>query len=543
MAKGHLTGSFSHLLYTLGKAIRFAPETAFAPPRTEQERKERGKPFLAYRLKIKNALAKMCEQSFFLGLYNAFLRSFFTTRVRSFGVLFFSCGFLQILSYFLSGYLPFAAGDESNLIFGVTLIFLTLLCSFTRGDVKDILKKSFLYRGILVPLFGARGWEFPTGRGGDNFFGMLLIGALLAFFTVIFSPFAVFLVILLLVLIHFVFYQPEAGLIIVALALFSVPFRVTAFLTAFTLIALLCKCAVGKRVLVWSSWDGVVFLLLLPLLFSEKSRLLCLVLVSLYLLSLSLLRTLAAIGRFLCALTLGGIFCSMMVVMRFVFTTFFEELFFRFPNLDELFFLSAGEQTLAPIAIVCPLALGLLRSVKRSMGVVLTPPIFLVFLAAVFCGASVPVWIALIIALAVQNLMTYRFAMVWYVIVGFFLIISLNVVPPAWLKPVFDVFGFFEHTGEGVLLVLGVGNVLGIFILTVLLACFVFAVIRFALNSTRPQSFPRVLGAVGAAVTFIVLGFGSVAIDERTLVLFILLLGLPRVSLICAKREEIRLPY
>ncbi len=545
MAKRHTTGSFSHLLYRLGNAIRFAPDSAFAPPRSETEEGRREKPFFAYRLGIKNALAKTCELSFFLGLYSAFLRAFFTTRVRAFGALFFSCGFLQILSYFLSGYFSATVGDESNLVFGVTLIFLTLLCSFARGDVKDVLKKSFFYRRILDPLLGTQRWEFPVGRSGDNFFVMLFLGAVLAFFAVVFSPFAVLSAVLLPVLILFIFYLPEAGLAITGLTLYFVSFRVTAFFTALTLIAFLCKCAVGRRTLVFSLWDCAVFLCLLPLLFSDRSRLLGLVLGSLYLVSLGLFRTLEGIRRFFSAMTLGGAFCSVMVVARYVMETFFEKILFRFPNLDELLFLGAGEQTLAPLVMLYPLTVGLFQSHKKPSGSFGHLMLSLLLLAAVFCGASGTLWLALLIALAVQNVMTYRFAMILYVIFGLTFVIAWNVIPPVWPRYVFGLLGSFsvQHEGGGLLSTLGVGNVLGVVILAALFAYFVFAVVRFARNSTRPAAFPRVRGAVASVVAFFALGFGSVAMDEKTVVLFILLVALVRASLICSKREEIRLPY
>ena len=545
MAKGRRTGSFSHLLYKLGDAVRFAPDSAFAAPRSESDAPRREKPFLAYRQGIKNALAKTCEFSFFLGLYNAFLRVFFTTRVRAFGVLFFSCGFLQILSYFLSGYFSVTVGDESNLIFGVTMIFLTLLCSFTRGDVKDVFKKSFLFRGILDPLFGTERWEFPAGRGSDNFFVMLLLGMALAFFAVIFSPFALLSVVLLLALILFVFYLPEAGLVTVALTVFSLSFEVTAFFTALTLIAFLCKCAVGRRTIVFSVWDWIVFLCLFPLLFSQQSRLLGLVLGAVYVVALGLLSSLASIRRFLSALTLGSTFCSVMVVLRFVMETFFEKLLFRFPNLDKLLFLRADELTLTPVVMAVPLAVGLFRSSKKTAGSVFFPLVFLLFFAAVFCGASVPLWLALLIALAVQNVMTYRFALIFYAIFGFVLVSAWNAIPPVWLHRALDLIGLasVERTSDGLISVLGVGKVLGILIPVVLLAYFVFAVVRFAEKSTRPAAFPRVLGAIGSVVAFVVLGICSAGADESTWILFFLNMALVRASLICSRREEIRLPY
>lgn len=545
MAKGRPTASFSHLLYQLGKAIHFDPVSAFAPPQSEPEEKKWEKPFFAYRLKMKTALAKMCEQSFFLGLYSAFIRSLFTTRVRAFGALFFSCGFLQILSYFLGGYLSFAAGDESNLIFGVTLIFLTLLSSFTRGDVKDVLKKSFLYRSVLDPLLDTERWEFPTGRGGDHFFLMLLIGALLAFFAVVFTPVAVLSVLLLVALILLVFYLPEAGLIAVGFGFFFVSFRVTAFLTVLTLISFLCKCAVGRRSLVFSSWDWVVFASLFPLLFSDQSRLTGLVLAALYLLCPGLLRTLAGVRRFLTALTAGGVFASVMMIARYALETFFEKVFLQFPGVDELLFFGTQVENLVPLAMACPLAVGLFQSGKKTTQVFVFPLVFLIFLAAVFCGESVLVWISLLIALAFQNMMTNRFSLIWYTVLGLVVVTCKNLIPPAWLRDAFAFLGFTseEKTGESILSILGVGNVLGILILGILLGYFIYLVIRFARTSTRPKAFPGVRGAVGSVVAFLVLTFGGAVADERAPVFFILLLALPRVSYVCSKREEIRLPY
>ncbi len=546
MAKGRLTGSFSHFLYTLGTAIHFSPASAFAHPRTEKDVAEREKPFSAYRLKMKTALARMCEQSFFLGLYSTLLRIFFTTRVRAFGVCLFSCGFLQILSYFLGGYLPMIAGDENNLLFGVTLIFMSILCSFTRGDVKDVLKKSFFYRIFLERLFGSDGWEFPVGRSGDHFFTMILFGALLAFFSVIFSPFTVLLSLLFLILVLFVFYQPEAGLVTIALTFFCVSLSVTAFLTGLTLIAFLCKCAVGKRTPVFSWMDAVVFPALIPLLLVEKGRLLFFVFAALYFLSLGLLRTLASIRRLMGAFMLGSAFCSVLLLVRYVFSSFFTEILFRYPNLDKILFLDADETILAPIVMAFPLAIGFFRSKKGSATWFFASLVSLLLFGAVFCGGVAILWNALIIALVVQNVMSYRFSLVWHVIFAIVLITCLNVMPAEWLQDAFHLFDFAvmeERAGESIVSLLGLGSLIGTLILTVLLGYFLFGVIRFSSKATRAEAFPNVLGAFCGMIAFAVFCFSGVFVDEKTMLLFAMLLALPRVSLICARREEIRLPY
>ena len=545
MAKRRLTGSFSHFLYSVGNAIHFAPGTAFAPPKTEREEPEREKPFFASRLRIKHALAKMSEQSFVLGLYRSFLHGLLTTRVRALGVLFFSCGFLQIFSYFLSGYLPRLTGDENNLIFGVTLVFLALLCSFTRGDVKDVLKKSFFYRVFLEPLFGSSGWEFPTGRSTDRFFLMIPAGALLALFSVVFSPLSVLLSVLLAVLTAFIFYQPEAGLSAIALTLFAVPFRFTLLLTNLTLIAFLCKCAVGKRSLVFSWIDGLLPLLLSPLLFFGKVRLFF-VLGALYFLSLGLLRTLESVRRLFRAAVLGSVFASVMILIRYGFTAFFSQFLYRYPNLDEFLYLDASEPILTCLVMICPVAVGLFRSEKRSVMLLLMPGTLLIYFAAVFCGGSPAVWIALLLALSVQNMMTDRFSLVWTVISGLALVIVLNVVPPVWVQKLFDFFrldAFSVGSGEGGLSLLGVGSILGILIPVGLIVFFSYLVFCFCRHATRPEAFPRVLGAAMGVLAFVLLWIGGLAMDESAAVLLLLYTAIPRVSLLCAKREEIRLPY
>ena len=225
MAKDKKIGSLSGFLYAVGKALQFHPDSTFAPPRSEEkaDAKKGGIPFLFYRLKIKTALAKMCEQSFVLGFVRRFFGRFFNTRVRSFGVLFFTLGFLQILSYFSGEFLPILAGGEEHLLFGVCLIFLTLVCSFSRGSLKDAIKRSFLYRALLKPLFGVKEEHFPAEKSRDHLWPMILAGILLSFFSILLSPIKVLGILLSLALILFVFHTPEAGLLCAAAGIFVLP--------------------------------------------------------------------------------------------------------------------------------------------------------------------------------------------------------------------------------------------------------------------------------------------------------------------------------
>ncbi len=263
------------------------------------------------------------------------------------------------------------------------------------------------------------------------------------------------------------------------------------------------------------------------------------VLCSLYLLALGLFKTLASVRRFMCALMLGGVFCSVMIFARYILTTFFEKATFRFSELETLLFLKAELPTVAVLAMLCPLAVGYFNSVRSGARLLFAPTIFLLFLAAIFCGTSAPVWIALLIALGVQSLMTYRYAPVLYTMLGMVIVSILNVIPQKLLNRFFAYFGFgtpSQPFTESVSALEGV-------MLAGLFCSFIWSVIRFAAISTRPEAYPRVLGSASAMIAFFSLWLGGVVMDERAILLLVALLSVPRVSLICSKREEIRLPY
>ncbi|MBR7165095.1 MAG: hypothetical protein IKD18_02340, partial [Clostridia bacterium] len=182
--------SLAAWLYELGGLIRFAPEASFstsAPP-SERENGRLHNFLLPYKKKAKSALAKGAEQSALLTLLRRFLRGLFTLRVRSFGIFFFSCGFLQIVSYFAASLIPGYEPQGANLLFGVAQLFLTLMCAFARGDVSDALRRSFLFRRILRHFFGVQEWQIPGGKSWDFLVGMLVIGVLTGALSLFVSP-------------------------------------------------------------------------------------------------------------------------------------------------------------------------------------------------------------------------------------------------------------------------------------------------------------------------------------------------------------------
>ena len=125
MGKKDRTFSVSAGLLRLGDALRFAPgEDRFAP---EKERKSFRLIPAEKLLPLKNALARMREQSFFLSLAGDFARGIMLTRFRSFATLFFTSGLIQTVSYFIGSYFPLLSGTQDNLVIGLVLIVLGLV--------------------------------------------------------------------------------------------------------------------------------------------------------------------------------------------------------------------------------------------------------------------------------------------------------------------------------------------------------------------------------------------------------------------------------
>ena len=178
-------------LLKAGEALRFAPRDCF--PKTAKENAVgRFAPIQSRALRVKLALAKMWEQSFFVTCAREVFRRFFLMRARALGVLFFTCGFLQIASYFLRFSLPVLAGDETGFLFGIALIFLTLLFSLSRSNLRYLLIRSAFFRQVLQPLFGVEEWQVPDGESHEPWLLMIALGILFWIAGLIFSPVRVF---------------------------------------------------------------------------------------------------------------------------------------------------------------------------------------------------------------------------------------------------------------------------------------------------------------------------------------------------------------
>ena len=548
MAKKGTGGIFSCFLYSIGKKIRFAPDSTFAPPRSEKQEKAKTSFLLSYRRQLKFQFAKMGEQSFFLNALKTFFRNLFSTRIQSFGLLFFTCGFLQILFYFLGNRIPFLLAKEDNLLFGVFQIFISLLCTFTRGDLEHSLKKSFVFRWAIRPLFGVDAWQMPGGRKHDSGFPMIFSGIILALLSVWFTPVKVLFFLLALCLISFVFYLPEAGLYMAGLLFFFLSSRSFSFLILITLVSFFCKCLVGKRSvpLTLSQWITLVFLGVLFVAGGEKNAVLLFQCIAMYFLISCLVRTTASLRRVLFCLSLGTLFCGAMLCLReIVFLPFLTPVFQKV-DLSKILVIFATPETGAFLVLLFPLMLGLSRSLRWEGKIVLFPTLFLLMGGSLYFLKTPFLWNAVLLALILFCLFSYQSFLIVSVFLGTVFVTAIGFLPSGVKEMMAEFFGVSAepllgtplfsamHQQWGLLLWLCLAGVFGVLI---------YRIYRFWKETTKPMVYPMVLGVAISAVVFFYLGFCPVSLTRPFLLLVACLPAFCEVAFSGAVREEIRLPY
>lgn len=551
MARKKNSFSLAARLYELGGLIRFAPESSFSTPEPASER-ESGRLhnlLLPYKKKAKSALAKGAEQSALLTLLRRFLHSLFTMRARSFGIFFFSCGFLQIVSYFAASFLPGYEPQEANLLFGVTQLFLTLMCAFARGDVSDALRRSFLFRRILRPFFGIHEWQIANGKSRDFLVGMLVVGVLTGALSLFVSPVKILCFVLILALALLIFYFPEAGVIGCAMGTMFLSQPIFWALIVLTLMAFLFKCAVGKRSLVFSPMDPVALFFFLPFLPLSKgvetpgffSLFFLLLLVS------GMIRTLSGLKSLLAATTATARILALFLVMRRGVEILFPSVLLRSHGLDEFFFVQPDAPIGVLFAMTIPLTLGELRAAEKGKGWHFLG--LLVQGAALFFIENSAIWLATVLGVVIWILFSYRAGLLLLCMTGLASITVLRLLPTkisAWILGLFGVgkssvysggisrslLQFFRDEG-GVWLIL----------FFALLGMFIYETVRFCTCTTKSEIHSLVLGVLCSVITFFICSIQHLPAGHNGFALFTVLLALPAAAKRAACREEVRLPY
>jgi hypothetical protein len=556
MAKSKFRFSLSGALYDLGSRIQFAPSFAFAASRTEKEKdvSKIEQRLLPYKKKVKTALSKMSEQSAILELLRRFVKYIFTLRIRSLGIFFFLCGFIRIAAYFVTPFVSLKSDPAGHLLFGVAQIFLALLCSFSRGDVADSLKKSLFFRGILKRLFGIKEWQISGGKSKDRgavmFLAGLGFGVLSLFVPTAFLAKAVLIVAVVL----FVFYSPEAGLVMSILAAVLSDVPTLPVLLLLTLVSFFFKCSVGKRSLIVSPMDPAVLLFVLPFLQTsvKEDGVGFFSLFFLYALVACLVRTVASVMRVLFSVTAVSFVLSLFVSARSCLERFFPAWFARVEGLDEFFFVKPNVVTGLIIAMSVPVMMGMMKG-KMPFGKRFVRFLSLaVHLTGLFLIGDRNVWLAAILGMMVYVAFSFRSGLLFLTMTGLAAVSVLRILPFGVAMKLLGFFGVRSElssvaarsSGESLLeYFYRGGGGFWIFALVLLFGFFLYEIVLFCLKTTNPRLHSVVFGSVCAVVVFFAASLQTVELDYRIIALFLLHVSLPRAARRAALREEVRLPY
>ena len=552
MAKEKKHFSLSGSLCELGERILFAPSVAFRVETEEKQENKLAQRLLPYKQKVKLALSKMAEQSGVLSSIRFGIRWFLSLKIRSFAVFFFACGFVQILSFFVGAQTESGAAEQ-NLLFGVAQMVLTLICSFSRGDVVSALKRSFLHKRILSPLVGMQSWQYPSVTSHDSIAWMLLFGLIFGILSFFLSPLLLLNAFLYAATVLFILHYTEAGLILCAFGGYFLPSRALYFIMMITLLSFCVKCCLGKRSLVFSWMDAPVLLFFLPFLSGSGPQEFsgAWLFFFLYFITGGLVRTVDGVGRLIRTLCVGAILFSLLILSREGILAVFPDAFVRFPDLEMVFFLHPTEQNGMLAAMACPLILGEMRhftGIGRKIGSLIA---FCICVGALAVVKSSTLWATLILGLFLFVIFSYRMGLTAVCVTGLISILAFRLLPVSLLRRILFFFGMNRETlffpgerAQGFFALLrDAGGWIWIVLFVAVFLWFIYENVRFCRESTVQNLHPLVLGTICSAVIFVLVATQEIPLDPRSLGLFTLLLSVPCAARRAAKREEVRLPY
>ncbi|MBP5289258.1 MAG: hypothetical protein J6Z79_05225 [Clostridia bacterium] len=576
MSKRDRTFSVSAGLLRLGDALRFAPEEDRFVPEKEPR---------SYRLippekllVLKNALARMREQSLFLSLAGDFARGMLLTRFRSFATLFFTSGLIQTVSYFIGSYFPLLSGTQDNLVVGLVLIILGLVCAFERAAFGVVLKQSALFRHVIHPLFGVSEWEIPEGRNREHLWWMLASGAALGVLSVIASPYRVILWITFAVAVCVTLYKPEAGLAFAALFFPFLPPVAEIGLILLIHLSLIMKIAVGKRSLSRSPADLFVLILIAVILIrGGAAGVIYAVVLSVYFLGINLCRTAVWLRRIVIALALSVGISALAALTVKAFGRFAPEALRYVPGAEVLLSALTGREHTALAVILLPAIFCLAGAGKqtrtRLLGILILPLAALVLAASHDPGLWLGAAVGLVLALSLSR----RWGLLFCIFSGLgaytgwvFLpdglrlrlttFLGVNDLALAeWAKRLTDGRALLKEAlpwglGKGTSRLapegIGVYDLAGVFGGYIVLAAMAAAVIWFFVRCARFSAcggigdvHPLVLGAMAGVLVWLVCGLTSPMTSPEALFPVALFLSFPKAAQDACRREEYRQPY
>lgn len=573
MAKGRKRFSVAAGLLSLGDALRFsAPEGEYV----RREEGERKRLIPAERLlPLKHGIAKMREQSLIFSYIGSLGRALLCTRIRSFATLFFTCGILQTVSYFVGSYLPVLSGGQHNLVFGLALIVLALVCAFERQSVGGILKKSFLYRTVLHPLLGLEDWEITDTAPQEHFWSMLLGGSVLGVLAVALSPILLLGLCLLLVVLVFTLYKPEAGLVLTALLFPFLPGWAGLTLLAVLHLSFLLKATVGKRSLVVSPADlPVLFLMLILALGGGTGHFSWVLILSVYFLGVNLLRTVEWIRRAAAALAIAAGISSLAMMVSRLTENFAPDILRVFPPVADLFTVLAGREGTSVTVMLLPFLFCLTAAGQRGITRFSYLITFVVTLVPLCLSRDAGLWLGAAAGLVLVLILSRRWGLFVTLCAALSGYTAWMILPGRARESVMRFFGVEEEvllerthqragaweafwdsmpwgvggsaSGEegSVYLRLGIyGGWIALVALGLAVIWFLVRCVRFSGGVSAGGIHPLVLGAMAGVLVWLLCGVTAPMGEREEVFLLFLLLSFPKAARIACGRKEYRQEY
>lgn len=205
---------------------------------------------------FKNAtrfIAKSYERSVFLSAIRGLSYGVLTSQINTFGLFFFSYGFYAALIYLLKNYtFSVESANPYSLFLGIIVMFLGLIMFFSKKNVARALYESRAMRLILFDFLGLRILTVAEAANNEvkkSFNVPFILGMVFGVISIFVEPIYVMATLAVLVLAAIVLSSPEAGIILIFLAL---PFLETMHLAAvlcLILVSYVLKLICGRRIL------------------------------------------------------------------------------------------------------------------------------------------------------------------------------------------------------------------------------------------------------------------------------------------------------
>lgn len=278
---------------------------------------------------VKRFFIRSFEKSAVLSFIRRVLGEMLTLPIRTYGIFLFSFGLFALVVYLIRQFaLKYGESSLSSLIFGLALMFLSLLMFSVKETLSSALCGSLFMNALLFKVMGVRREYIETScvKEGSSVVPFI-IGMLFGLSTYYISPVYLFLGIAALIALYTLLMIPEFGVMLMFLTLPFLPTMALVGLCSYTLVCYLLKLICGKRTLRFESVDLLVFVFAALYMLggivsvagavSLKHSLVFVCFISGYFLTVNLIRTGEWVGRCVGSIAISSLFVALYGVYEY----------------------------------------------------------------------------------------------------------------------------------------------------------------------------------------------------------------------------------